>query len=1075
MPPKKQTKPIEPTDRITRASHTATQPRVPQEERPASPASDVSTVVPDSSPGTSVWSIQDSISEQEFFDNIDITSTGELPRLQNLPPAVNRSYSPTEFDNQNLTTNQTVFQSVIMSSHGDDEEHDRMLQEEEDQRQRRARENIPPPMPPIKIPGMSPDVMAMIQMMQAQQQQAFAAQAAAQKEQNERFQMLFLTERKDREAAERRQERARKEEREQNDANIKHMVDQIAGLTATKPERARPPTARLPSFDIDKDQKSFPQWKGRWEAYIKANKLHTISDPEEKKDRLMGDLTSALTDNTLRWILHRDMPEEDRSDAEKVIQAIEDHIKESTNPVVAVVELITMKRYPNETADHLNARINEKLTQCDTSSITDVRDYLGLIATIVACEPHLRKRMYLDKINTHAKAALAVKADEQATVHSKMLPADTPASVNATSTYKRDQTRDRQAQQPQQERPREDQGSHRGQARGRGRYERLEWGHNRDQSRGRSESRDQPQRQSRPESQSGSQKPCYRCGKTNHIPSECWFIDKECLNCHKIGHIAPACRGPKQSQAANGSSNSVEGSLGAVMATTGVQSLKQKFEQMSRQNQSNATAETLRAGSRTQASSRRPPTQSLVNPVVGSVEKDLEIPDLEPLDTIQIRVQFAVENAQPFNMEILPDTGANVTAIDQADAKGMPLESTSMVLRVADGKTLNTLGSIEAIISRHGIEAAEQIYVVQGLTRPLLSRRMLKAIGMIHPEFPHQDLRQARKEFGAAANTVMPEGPASIATSNATLRAPTPAPRAAYCIYKQDLPTPEEKARNVVFVDVGYIGVQAAPHQDLRQARKEFGAVANTVMPGGPASIATLNATLRAPTPAPRATSRSTSLSTTPKPPSNSPLKPQEWLESDHGPEFDTLYSEFGDIFSGNCKPMNSEPYRMELTEDAVPVKFKVRFKRIASQNQIGKKASPPHANTYKSKKPADLTWPNNQPVTPRKRGPNTPTSTATPAGSNPPDWRQFQPKSPESSTDPAYKSFNSAADRKKRMEMAPTHTPTTPTWDTNSTWRTPPTQMGTIPHTSTERPKRTDAKQVDYREARKYNQQIRN
>jgi molecular chaperone DnaK (HSP70) len=32
----------------------------------------------------------------------------------------------------------------------------------------------------------------------------------------------------------------------------------------------------------------------------------------------------------------------------------------------------------------------------------------------------------------------------------------------------------------------------------------------------------------------------------------------------------------------------------------------------------------------------------------------------------------------------------------------------------------------------------------------------------------------------------------------------------AYGIYKQDLPPPEEKARNVVFVDVGHIGVQAA-------------------------------------------------------------------------------------------------------------------------------------------------------------------------------------------------------------------------------------------------------------------------
>jgi molecular chaperone DnaK (HSP70) len=32
----------------------------------------------------------------------------------------------------------------------------------------------------------------------------------------------------------------------------------------------------------------------------------------------------------------------------------------------------------------------------------------------------------------------------------------------------------------------------------------------------------------------------------------------------------------------------------------------------------------------------------------------------------------------------------------------------------------------------------------------------------------------------------------------------------AYGIYKQDLPAPEEKARNVIFVDVGHVGVQAA-------------------------------------------------------------------------------------------------------------------------------------------------------------------------------------------------------------------------------------------------------------------------
>ena len=38
----------------------------------------------------------------------------------------------------------------------------------------------------------------------------------------------------------------------------------------------------------------------------------------------------------------------------------------------------------------------------------------------------------------------------------------------------------------------------------------------------------------------------------------------------------------------------------------------------------------------------------------------------------------------------------------------------------------------------------------------------------------------------------------------------TTATALAYGIYKQDLPAPEEKARNVVFVDAGHRGVQAA-------------------------------------------------------------------------------------------------------------------------------------------------------------------------------------------------------------------------------------------------------------------------
>ena len=38
------------------------------------------------------------------------------------------------------------------------------------------------------------------------------------------------------------------------------------------------------------------------------------------------------------------------------------------------------------------------------------------------------------------------------------------------------------------------------------------------------------------------EKPCYRCGRSGHVPSACRFRDATCHKCQKKGHIAKACR-----------------------------------------------------------------------------------------------------------------------------------------------------------------------------------------------------------------------------------------------------------------------------------------------------------------------------------------------------------------------------------------------------------------------------------------------------------------------------------------------------------------------------------------------------
>ena len=40
----------------------------------------------------------------------------------------------------------------------------------------------------------------------------------------------------------------------------------------------------------------------------------------------------------------------------------------------------------------------------------------------------------------------------------------------------------------------------------------------------------------------GGASPCYRCGRTNHRASECYFKEAICHNCGKKGHVARACR-----------------------------------------------------------------------------------------------------------------------------------------------------------------------------------------------------------------------------------------------------------------------------------------------------------------------------------------------------------------------------------------------------------------------------------------------------------------------------------------------------------------------------------------------------
>ena len=714
MPPKRVQKPAEPTDRVTRNSAT-TSARDPEESttRPESAASNSDTVTedgPSRQSGRTNWSDLDTDSNQGEFhgfeDGVDNASTQNIQHLLQgvqIPEVVDQVESPTEFETQFFGTANE--EALDMADTDDD-------RDEEDE--------VAPVIPPLPvIPGMSPEMLAFFQMQQAMTLQAQKVQQDA---------LL-----KAQAAAERRQDRLRRQESDRQipDARamrgdyqqqMKNMTEQIAKMATTRSQgNARPPTIKLPTFDIDKDKEGFQMWKGRWDNHLKAHRIHTIADEEERSERMLVELHAALSDETLKWITHREFTAEQQKDAVFILAAMEEYIKDSTNPLVQHVELNMMARYANETADHFWHRVNDKLNLCAFDDITDYRDHQGMMTIMRGVDNHLRRKMILAKADTYAKVVQIMKEEERASQHLALFNPRKEASVNATSSYKQQQKSGQQAAQTNSRGNSSANGGYRGgrgQDRGRGQaYGAQRQEDARSQSQDRQNQNQSSERQSRSQSrdwrggrggrgghhgnndrQSGANtqsfNPCYRCNKTSHDQKDCWAKEAECYNCDKKGHIAPACRAPKR-ETQDPNAAALNGCLGSLEATTG----------------------------------------DVIACATSQTRK--EILPMETLEAIKVTVAHD-EQAPPMQLWFLPDTGANVTAVANSDAVGIPLSPTAITLRTADGKTLETVGTFVATLSLQGNEARERIHVVRGLSRPLLSRQMLKELGLIHRDFPHQ-------------------------------------------------------------------------------------------------------------------------------------------------------------------------------------------------------------------------------------------------------------------------------------------------------------------------------------------------
>jgi hypothetical protein len=119
----------------------------------------------------------------------------------------------------------------------------------------------------------------------------------------------------------------------------------------------------------------------------------------------------------------------------------------------------------------------------------------------------------------------------------------------------------------------------------------------------------------------------------------------------------------------------------------------------------------------------------------------------EKLDLVEVEVENI--DGRREKAKFLPDTGANITAFQPEilPQLGMTVDNLRMVVTVpksADGSNLKTLDAVDIRLSKSG-HTTEFItaYVIKNLQQLILSRQVLRELGMIAKNFPFAQLALA--------------------------------------------------------------------------------------------------------------------------------------------------------------------------------------------------------------------------------------------------------------------------------------------------------------------------------------------
>ena len=178
-------------------------------------------------------------------------------------------------------------------------------------------------------------------------------------------------------------------------------------------------------------------------------------------------------------------------------------------------------------------------------------------------------------------------------------------------------------------------------------------------------------------------KPCYRCGKKNHLPQQCHFKEAVCHKCNKKGHISKDCKSPVQ--------------------------------------QKSDTTSSTKPCKKTQW------LDWLQTDDTSDSETELPVLRINSKSSHPIRVEVKI-NGKLIQMEV--DTGATVSIISEQTKNRLnltvPLASPSVVLHTYTGEAMSVLGEMKVEVEYKDQHYNLTLMVVKGDGPNLFGRDWLQ-------------------------------------------------------------------------------------------------------------------------------------------------------------------------------------------------------------------------------------------------------------------------------------------------------------------------------------------------------------